>query len=963
MASAPSIGEVTFEFGQLLRRVIWRPLQWMMGIFHLLPALAAVILFLLLFNIAQFREIYLSYLEDTRVVHIVWAVVGFALISAVLYQSHYLLSTMRIDVIYSNFSNPNTGINLRRLQEAAAFVWSFLPWVGLAVGFFFLQVHLEVMRKVLHSEVGNQNLGAYAGIDKLMAVPEVGHGVIVASVVLLGLVVAVLFDFHRKSHLVQGFIMLLTPSAAGAVFLLLTGSYPTDSTEWRAVASVHTAKLLAAMLLVTVLYYGIHYLLDTRRINFVYSGFWHRNTGINPRRRQRLATFFWALTPWGAIGLYFAKDLLDPGWLGREFPRIAVLLDGLPATGDWPIISVAIICILSVGLLVVLAMDASRQMLLTPWIVASAAAIAIFAAAVIPLPRLGFDVIGDFRWVGPLGSLALAYLFILSIFVLLALLSQRSGFPALMFASTAVALSVLFHISIETTAKWSFVACVVFVVLALVSRLWFVALVAGVLGALALVTTYREKQHNVDASALGDSSTAVMSLERRFDTWVAQRDRGADGRPPAPGATVKPYPAFIISAEGGGIYAAAAASLFLAKLQDDCPRFTQHVFAISAVSGGAIGATIFKALSQSLPASREACHVLESDGQLTKEVTDIMERDHFSPVVSSIVSDLLGEPMGRAEALEESFEDFKDPPRDIKDFQVVDRLKRPFLNSDSDDDAALGLVLNTTWAETGYRVAFAPFRLHSSAAQASAVQDGTLYSFADSGMPGEDKIPLMRAAVASARFPGILPPMSVKMPQTRMSAKEPQDRWWNFVDGGYADSSGAATALALFDALQPRSCDLKVDLKVILLTSADPRPDFQNLNGSDFHDTMAPIEAISSVRGLIGSQAVTRAYDHLKSPVPCPGQQVAPDWQILEVKLDDEKYSLPLGWKISKTTFNLISFLIGRPEPCAETVPLAPADQQNDGTGIEKKALETEIALQKNRCVMYQVEQTLSGGQ
>ena len=108
MTSAPSIGEVSFEFGQLLRRAIWRPLQWMMGIFHLLPALAAVILFLLLFNIAQFREIYLSYLEYMRVVHIVWAVAGFALISAVLYQSHYLLSTMRIDVIYSNFSNPNT---------------------------------------------------------------------------------------------------------------------------------------------------------------------------------------------------------------------------------------------------------------------------------------------------------------------------------------------------------------------------------------------------------------------------------------------------------------------------------------------------------------------------------------------------------------------------------------------------------------------------------------------------------------------------------------------------------------------------------------------------------------------------------------------------------------------------------------------------------------------------------------
>ncbi len=640
MASVPSIGEVTFEFGQLLRRAIWRPLQWMMGIFHLLPALAAVILFLLLFNVAQLREIYLSYLEDTHVVHIVWAVAGFALISAVLYQSHYLLSTMRIDVIYSNFSNPNTGINLRRLQEAAAFVWSFLPWAGLAAGLIFTKFHLVTIH-ILHSEVGNRNLGEYTDIDKFIALPAVGPGAIVASVILLGLVVAVLFDLHRKSRLVQGLIILLTPSACAAVFLLLTCSYPTDSTELRAIATVHTAKLLAAILLVTVLYYGIHYLLDTRRINCVYSGFWHRNTGINPRRRQRLATFFWALTPWSVIGLYFAKDFVDPGWLGREFPRIAVLLNGLPATGDWPIISVAIICIVSVGLLVVLAMDASRQMPLTPWIVASAAAIAIFAAAVIPLPRLGFHVIEDFRWVGPLGSLALAYLFILSIFVLLALLSQRSGFPALMLASMAVALSVLFHISIETTAKWSFVACVVFVVLAFVSRLWFVGFVTGLLALLALLTIGHDQRYYPDANETDAGKESpplitVMSVEERF----AQRDRGADGRPPAPGATMKPYPAFIISAEGGGIYAAAAASLFLAKLQDDCPRFTQHVFAISGVSGGAIGATIFKSLSELSPApsdpeaSQAGCPLLKTKRPMTEAVKKIMEQDHFSPVVS-----------------------------------------------------------------------------------------------------------------------------------------------------------------------------------------------------------------------------------------------------------------------------------------------------------------------------------------
>src|SRR5215467_7277200 len=81
----------------------------------------------------------------------------------------------------------------------------------------------------------------------------------------------------------------------------------------------------------------------------------------------------------------------------------------------------------------------------------------------------------------------------------------------------------------------------------------------------------------------------VAAVADRFKTWITQPQRSA--------ARSKPYPVFIIAVEGGGIYAATAASLFLAKLQDANPDFAQHVFAISAVSGGAIGATIFQALA------------------------------------------------------------------------------------------------------------------------------------------------------------------------------------------------------------------------------------------------------------------------------------------------------------------------------------------------------------------------------
>lgn len=60
----------------------------------------------------------------------------------------------------------------------------------------------------------------------------------------------------------------------------------------------------------------------------------------------------------------------------------------------------------------------------------------------------------------------------------------------------------------------------------------------------------------------------------------------------------QPYPIFIISAEGGGLYAAHLAATFLSRALNRCPNFVQHVFAISSVSGGSVGAGTFAALTK-----------------------------------------------------------------------------------------------------------------------------------------------------------------------------------------------------------------------------------------------------------------------------------------------------------------------------------------------------------------------------
>jgi len=79
-------------------------------------------------------------------------------------------------------------------------------------------------------------------------------------------------------------------------------------------------------------------------------------------------------------------------------------------------------------------------------------------------------------------------------------------------------------------------------------------------------------------SVKADSPTVVQAFEK----WSAQRD--------------KRKAVYIVAAQGGGIYAAYHAGMFLDTVEDKYPEFAQHIFAISGVSGGSLGAAIFGSL-------------------------------------------------------------------------------------------------------------------------------------------------------------------------------------------------------------------------------------------------------------------------------------------------------------------------------------------------------------------------------
>ncbi|MGD0023053.1 MAG: hypothetical protein ABSC37_00300 [Xanthobacteraceae bacterium] len=996
MSTWELLDEKKGELRPWLRRAFWLPLRRMLQMFHILPVTAALILFVLLATDGQLREIYVSYLEDvgsgdfvTTAIRFATAAVGFALISAVLYEAHYLLSTVRFNVIYSVNAGVGTGSRLQHVREVAAIVLALSPWLGLVTGLLHTKIYLVNLFNTL------QKANA-PDIVSMQKVQMPSAWAIAATFIVLGLVMSFFVAANPKSRTLPRSIIVVTPPAAAFLFLLLTDP-PLFSPK-----PIQIAGICASIAAVIAFYYFVYYRLQTIRAHFVYSHSLREDSGFNLRRRQRILLFIWALLPWVAvIGFYF-----------KFAPPSAQSV----SLHSWAMIPVAMSWVISTGLFVVFLLQRFRESPALKWSLYGA--IVSLAVAGVFISSLASDttIVTVYRLVGPLGSMALALLFLISIFVLLAVLSQRSGFPALTLVILALFGSVVLPNSVGWTVGSLAILCLLVLVMAVLSRLWAVAYVATILAVTGGINF--EKMHGIKPVLLRPAPYG-KELEQQFDSWIDNKKLGvqnsnsggsADAAQSACSAKyvgTPQYPVFIIAVEGGGIYAASAASMFLARLQDRDPCFAEHVFAISAVSGGAIGATIFQALVESkfkeasattaLPAteptiannnggaksppaagSSNGClpplsknDQLNTDHPLTDEVSAILQDDHFSPLVASIFPELLGfTRSGRAQELAASFEQSVN----TEDRGAAEALCDAFAHHWSDSSKAPALVLNATWVETGFRAAFAPFPLHAI--------DDSLYSFADQNMPDDQGLTLIEAALVSARFPAVLPPYSVKIKKNKNNSAEKSTSQstvqsidnstdtvrWNFVDGGYSDTSGAATALALYKALKDAAKTRNPDLRVILLTSSDPRLDANDINGTVFADTVAPIDAMLSVRDGLGNEAVARACDGIfgnqnsgaNSGNTCEDYAEKPGALLQIVGIEDQTYGLSLGWKISQTTFSVVSWMLGDPK-------MVSADECNGQTSSDSNPTSqsngqftlNEKIVRRNSCVLRSILQSL----
>lgn len=271
-------------------------------------------------------------------------------------------------------------------------------------------------------------------------------------------------------------------------------------------------------------------------------------------------------------------------------------------------------------------------------------------------------------------------------------------------------------------------------------------------------------------------------------------------------------PVYLVVTSGGGIRAAYWTAMLLARFEDaSCGALSRSTFAISGVSGGSVGASIFLAAALHTRAirTREAT----CSGK-AKDTTDLVERffrhDLMAPLVASMLFPDAAQRLipaawtnwsGRGVAFEAALE------AAWRGSAGTDTLARPFLALFPQDAQGVPLLLlASTSVEDGFRVISSPVDPQDPLAYWLQSPD-----YATRGLR------LSTAAHNSARFPFVSPPGRVEHRHGGLLMR--------IVDGGYFENSSASTGrIALRAIAQP--AQLAGRSVSVLLIENDPAADY-----------------------------------------------------------------------------------------------------------------------------------------
>jgi len=415
------------------------------------------------------------------------------------------------------------------------------------------------------------------------------------------------------------------------------------------------------------------------------------------------------------------------------------------------------------------------------------------------------------------------------------------------------------------------------------------------------------------------------------------------------------YPVYLVAAQGGGIYAAYETAIFLARMQDQCPAFRKHLFAISGVSGGSVGAAIFASVLDAMPIE-ESTIACPSMSRYFERSTILGKQSYESGVVEGYVrgvlspkNDLLSPLIGatlfgdfsqrflpwriglldRARALEFALEKAGAGDKEQS------LLSQEYMAHWTSGKQLPALVLNATDSASGRRVVFSPFTFRTKNVEA---QIDSLIPFQTLN-PTETLQPLnlrlSTAAFVSARFPWVSPAAAIP---AKDDFSPPDIKKTRLVDGGYFDNSGVETAVDLLQSLEDRITELnkvpgrpKVALKLIVLGGGQ----YPVRDSFALGETMEPIRTLLSTRESRAYIAINKASripqlhnQTFDRDVRGSKEQVTIKPMRL-VSLKKHSYELPLGWAMSLKTREIIENQSGRFWDCDPSNEFAQSDEDS----------------------------------
>jgi hypothetical protein len=378
-----------------------------------------------------------------------------------------------------------------------------------------------------------------------------------------------------------------------------------------------------------------------------------------------------------------------------------------------------------------------------------------------------------------------------------------------------------------------------------------------------------------------------------------------------------PMPMVFVATAGGGLRAAYWTAAVLGRLADERLAFKDRLFAVSAVSGGSVGALGFTALVQ-----------LERDGRKPAGgYQELLGRAHARDLLAPTLAALMfddplrglhwgGRPHGgRGAALESGFESAWSRAMGVRDRSPMDG---PFLGLWSRPERGWvpALLLNATHLETGRRVVASSLKVQ-------------VEPFADAwdlhDLLGADVYATVTAH-NSARFSWVSPAGELR--PTRESSRG------HVIDGGYFENFGAETlrdvVTGALAALAPSGRAVR---PIVIQISSDPgmavrdraRADRSDCDGRGeflsfedprdlasvagwWNELLAPVGGVLSsraARGILASKDLARFLDCGFAADPNVLDPV-----FVHLAMPEDGPAPPLGWVMTpETRANIEAYL------------------------------------------------------